>query len=406
MKNLLILVLSFLSVNSAFSQWSEMWTPASYHLYAVEAVTDNVVFAGGYGGSLVRTEDGGANWEAIPIGSNNWIKEIHFHNESVGWLATTSGNSNPADIYKTVDGGFTWTSVRDVEEYSSMSWPTEQIGYFGTWSGTIVKTTDAGQTWSVINLETSNNVYDVQFIDAQTGFALSADDNLHRTYDGGITWEKIHHSGINYFYFKDANNGFCVTSYGQIGTTTDGGATYSYWQSPFVAFKLHDVYFVTPQVGYVIGGLDCTNGSCITKPAILTTTDGGVTWVNDLNHPLVGLERGFYEIDCTPNGTPFIAGSDALVLKHESMVAGVYELSPVPAPVVSPNPNGGSFTVSLPENVETLTIHSTAGKVVYEEEVNQVEILDITLEEMDAGVYFLSIQLTEGRSSVTKLMID
>ncbi len=406
MKNYLILVLALLGAGSAHSQWSEMWTPASYHLYAVEAVTDNIVFAGGYGGSLVRTEDAGANWEAIPIGSSNWIKEIYFHNETDGWLATTSGSSDPADIYKTTDGGFTWVSVRDIEEYSSMSWPTEQVGYFGTWSGTVVKTSDGGQTWTVLDLPSTENVHVIQFIDAQTGFAMTTDYHLYRTFDGGNSWEKIYHPGASQIYFKDANNGYCVTTSGKIGTTTDGGVTFSYWQTPFVNFKLKDIYFSSPMNGYVIGGLDCTNGSCITKPAILTTTDGGVTWVNDLNHPLVGLERGFYEIDCTPNGMPFIAGSDALVLKNESMTSGLSSLDAELSLNVSPNPNAGTFSVALPSNAEMIRVHSGTGKLVYEETNNQNDMLEIDLGSVESGMYFLSVELTNGASRMAKVVVD
>jgi len=406
MKNYLILVLSLLGAGSAYSQWTDMSTPAIYHLYAVEAVTDDVIFAGGYGGSLVRTGDGGANWEAISIGSSNWIKEIYFHNETDGWLATTSGSSNPADIYKTTDGGYTWTSVRDSEEYSSMSWPTEQVGYFGTWDGTVVKTTDAGQTWTVLDLPSTENVHVIQFLDAQTGFAMTTDYHLYRTFDGGNSWEKIYHPGASQIYFKDANNGYCVTSSGKIGTTTDGGLSFTYWQTPFLNFKLNDVYFTSPMVGYVVGGLDCTNGSCTTKPAILTTTDGGVTWVNDLSHPFIGMEHGFYEIDCTPNGTPFIAGSDAFVLKSSSLTAGATSLDAEHSLIVSPNPNAGTFSVALPANTETIRVHSGTGRLVFEQMNNQKDIAEIDLGSIEPGIYFLSVELTNGASGVTKVVVD
>ena len=404
MKNYYLFLLILLGTGKAHSQWVDMPVPASYHLYAVETITDDIVFAGGYGGSLVRTGNAGSTWESISIGSSNWINEIHFTSAANGWIATSSGSSNPAQILKSTDGGLTWTSVRDIEEYSSMSWPTPQIGYFGTWSGTIVKTTDTGQTWTILNLATTDNVPQVQFLDTQTGFAVSTDSYMHRTSDGGATWEKIYVPGVRRVFFHDANNGICINAYGEIGRTTDGGSTFTYWQTPFNNYKLLGMNFSSPMRGYVVGGLDCANGNCITKPVILTTNDGGVTWYNDLNHNLLGMERGFYDIDCTPNGTPFIAGSDALVLKNTAF-AETPELSGESSLIVSPNPNSGKFSIDLPSNAEYLRIHSTTGELVYERSTEQQKNLEIDIQSMKAGVYFLSLEMNDGTSQTEKLII-
>lgn len=405
MKTVLIFLVSITFTLNTHAQWLDMNTPASYHLYAIEAVTDNIIFAGGYGGSLVKTTDAGSNWEIVPIGSNDWINSIHFHNENNGWLATSSGNSSTGNIYKTSNGGATWTSERNLEEYSSMSWPTEQVGYFGTWNGTIIKTIDSGQSWTVINLPTTENINDLQFIDAQTGFATSTDYYLYRTIDGGNSWEAIYQPMIRRIYFKDASNGYCVTNSGEIGITTDGGLTFNFWQSTFINYKLSDVFFSSPMIGYVVGGLDCSNGSCITKPVILKTIDGGANWINDENHPMVGLERGFYQIDCTPSGIPFISGSDALVYKNSSVGLGTSNILEDQTSIF-PNPNNGNFSVIIEHNVETIGIYSSSGQLIIERLVNEPGTQNFDLNSIESGIYFLHEKLKNGQLKRSKLIIE
>ena len=405
MKNYLFLAFVILGSKSAISQWTDMITPASYHLYSIETVTDDLVYAGGSGGSLVRTTDAGESWELVSIGSTNWVKAIHFFNPLEGWIATSSGSSTTAHLLKTIDGGLSWSSALDTDEYSSMSWPTESTGFVGTWNGTVQKTIDGGLNWSSISLPTTNNIPYLQFLNTQDGFAVSTDYYLHRTQDGGSTWESFYHNGIRDIYFSDATNGFCIDSKGRIGKTTDGGQTFTYWQSPFIDYKLEDIIFIGPSNGFVVGGLDCTSGSCITKPVILTTNDGGITWYNDINHPLIGMEKGLYEIDVTPNGTPFIAGTDALVLKNESMV-GVSNLSIDESPMVVPNPNSGNFSVSLPNSTRAVQIHSASGQLIYEQKTNIIENLEIVLQEIDGGMYFLLLQFEDGSSHVERFVVE
>jgi photosystem II stability/assembly factor-like uncharacterized protein len=405
MKNYLILVLIILGASNANSQWTEVVTPSSYHLYCVETVTDDIVFAGGHGGSLVRTTDAGANWESISIGSADWINAIHFSSVTDGWMATSSGASSSAHLLKTTDGGLNWVSALSADEYTSMSWPSASTGYVGTWSGTVVKTIDGGLNWSTVTSPTTSNIPKIQFLDAQNGFAVSTDYYMHRTQDGGATWESFYHSGIRSVFFQDVNNGFCIDSYGRIGKTSDGGETFTYWQSTFVDYKLQDMHFSGPLTGYVVGGLDCGNGSCVNKPVILTTSDGGITWINDTNHPLVGQTKGLYEIDCTPNGTPFIAGSNSIVLKNDA-IAGLPDLNGENSVIVNPNPNAGQFSVSLPNNTQTIRIHSITGKLVYEEQMGQHKKVNIDITTVEKGVYFLSIGFINGTSQRERLIVN
>ena len=58
------------------------------------------------------------------------------------------------------------------------------VGY----SGTILKTSDGGSTWSIQNSGTTNNLTSVHFIDAQTGWAVGWNGTILKTNNGGTTW--------------------------------------------------------------------------------------------------------------------------------------------------------------------------------------------------------------------------
>lgn len=389
---LLFSALLSLVSTGAIAQWTGTTTPAVYHHYSIEAITDNVLLAGGYGGSLVKTTDGGDTWQSLSIGSSDWVKGIHFTDVNNGWLVChPSLLTDSGYIMKTTNGGATWTEVQHSYNYSSMFWASANVCYIGTWEGVIVKTSNGGTTWTTLNTPTTENIPYLFFLDEQNGFAADNNSKFFRTNDGGATWEEFYHAGIHDFHFFDVNNGYCIDAYGRIGKTTDGGATFTYWITPFPNYKLEDIYFVTPQCGYVVGGLDCGNGVCITKPVILRTTDGGDTWINDTNHPYVGQEIGFYAIAVTPDGTPFLAGSDKIILKNETLAGlDAFETSDI---TLFPNPASDMLHLEMGDAQigQTLYVTDLAGHVVRKEHVDAGSMA-INVGELSPGMYFVTMK--------------
>ena len=55
------------------------------NLFAVEFVTDNVGYIAGYSGTVLRTLDGGKNWDALYIGRNELIRRLSFIDDNTGW---------------------------------------------------------------------------------------------------------------------------------------------------------------------------------------------------------------------------------------------------------------------------------------------------------------------------------
>lgn len=396
---LLATALLFTSLPS-FAQWLSATTTSAYHHYAVNAVTETVIYAGGYGGSFLKSSDGGSTWNSVGIGSPDWITDIHFEDELNGWVVASPSNLDPGDILKTNDGGKSWTSMHSQYQYTSMYWSSSSVAYSGTRDGHMVKTNDGGKSWTLVNIPSTSNLHKIFFLDDSYGFAIDTDYKLYRTSDGGASWDVFSHIGIKAVYFHDKTNGYCVNEKGEIGHSTDGGATFTYWASPFPEYKLHDIAFSDALNGIAIGGLDCRNGNCTPKPAILVTRDGGLTWTNDTQHSHLGQEIGFYAVDFSPKGTPFIAGSDHIMLRNAKFTS-VFSVNNKDNSSLSfyPNPISSSLNIVAEKNTaigQEFMLLNSLGQVLKTWTMDNVTTT-IDMKDVASGMYIL-INRTTGVS--------
>lgn len=91
---------------------SDTWAPILADVpvvFHVVSVMGSTVWAGGSGGALYRSTDGGLHWSKVVVGSGNssetgTITTVRFHDLQRGSVVTDTGS-----IWKTEDGGQTWT---------------------------------------------------------------------------------------------------------------------------------------------------------------------------------------------------------------------------------------------------------------------------------------------------------
>ena len=100
-------------------------------------------------------------------------------------------------------------------------------------AGTIVKTTDAGMTWSPLTSGTTNALHDVYFFDATQGVAVGEQGLILRTTDGGAGWQGVT-SGVKDALRSVSFSGVNGISGGDSQTilySTDAGASWQISQS-------------------------------------------------------------------------------------------------------------------------------------------------------------------------------
>jgi len=168
------------------------------------------------GGGIYYTADGGETWThqstASFSGSSSFCNVVHMFNENEGY-AMGDPESNEFEIYTTANGGETWTRVNGANipnpETDEMGWTGVQdaygdIAWFGSSTGRIFRTSDKGQTWQAFNTG-EDNVSRISFWDDQNGIIICQVTNqstgaieswnMRKTSNGGETWSLINISG-------------------------------------------------------------------------------------------------------------------------------------------------------------------------------------------------------------------
>ncbi|MCE3228636.1 MAG: hypothetical protein K0S32_3187 [Bacteroidetes bacterium] len=249
----------------------------SYVLANLEGIDANTAWASAYKkptqsqGGIFRTADGNTSWQNMtPAGmytnTASFCNIVSFATPLIGITqGDPIGASNEYEIWRTTDGGLNWTQVPGSNipnptagEFGIVNVYTKQgTGnfWFGTNSGRVYRSTDAGQTWNVATLPTaiSTNAYvtDLAFTSPLVGICALNNNGtaeLFNTTDGGANWTAITPlpanyglndisvvPGTNYLVSAGAGAGNNVISY-----STDNGMTWTDWGSVSIQYLTVD----------------------------------------------------------------------------------------------------------------------------------------------------------------------
>jgi photosystem II stability/assembly factor-like uncharacterized protein len=89
------------------------------------------------------------------------------------------------------------------------------------------------QTWTTLTSQTTQNLWGVSFVDANTGYVCGDSGTILKTTNGGTTWTPLNSGTKHQFaeiYFFDANTGFVgswMDAGGIIYKTTNGGTSWT-----------------------------------------------------------------------------------------------------------------------------------------------------------------------------------
>lgn len=268
MKKLITIIVFALSINAVSAQWT------------------NIVFTAGL----------------------DVLTDIYFLDVNTGFVCGYQGSGTThTRIFKTTNGGATWTQVFTVTDNNSIGqshslhefqFTSPSTGFcVGGRNGLypfICKTTNGGNSWDTISLTTPNFVVSIDFPDATTGYMCGeppvASTSFYKSTDGGATW-------------------------------TDMAATIA----PQIAYcPIKDVEFVTPNDGYAV-----TLATSSTQAGIYKTSDGGVTWTQQYT---IGNNEGFTAVQFINANDGFVSGLIGKVYKTSN---GGITWTPIPVTSIS-----------------------------------------------------------------------
>jgi len=240
-------------------------------LISVSPVNSRVVWAAGTGGTYVVTTDGGETWKAavVPGAENLQFRDVQGVSDQVAYLMSIGGNTTDFRIYKTVDGGATWTiqftneTVNAFYDCFGFWTPRRGIAHSDSVSGVFpdLRTTD-GATWESIAANMPPALL------GEASFAASG--TCVATQGGRNAW---------------IATGGSTTA--RILATRDGGDTWNAYDTPLVSSPSAGaitVAFRNPWNGMVAGGDLASNDSADAA----TSNDGGRTWTLTNKPPVPG----------------------------------------------------------------------------------------------------------------------
>ncbi|MGH7786829.1 MAG: WD40/YVTN/BNR-like repeat-containing protein [Candidatus Binatia bacterium] len=220
--------------------------------YDVVAFDEKRAIVVGYAGKILATEDAGYTWKIVASGTDKSLYSIRFPDTVNGWIVGQDGL-----ILHSADGGATWSKqASGASVYLfSVDFVDAQRGWAVGDEATWVTTVDGGATWKLNKLGSDEKLtadeallasepvlYDVEFLDAKTGWIVGEFGNIYHTTDGGETWKTQQESllggdgifdtlDIPTFFgvsFVDAQNGIVAGLDSRIARTRDGGATWKF----------------------------------------------------------------------------------------------------------------------------------------------------------------------------------
>ena len=283
MSRKLIYLILFVTISfTTFSQWNwQSVKPQGNDLNAVFFISESVGWMSGKCGTILKTTDGGNNWNVIHIDSLQAITSIYFVSDLVGYCATDGGL-----VLKTYNGGNTW----DIKKYdpllsfTSLFFTSTTVGWIGgerkigVSDSTFFKTTDGGESWVKQTTIPIFSPWSIHFFSENYGWmaGVGFSSNIYRTTNGGMTWEPKYQDGRSYTYIFSTSetNAYVTLNFGEFRRTTDGGNT---WELYHVTHQDNEInfvsqFFISESVGWLSGGYYEPSGY---KYVIFKTTDGG-----------------------------------------------------------------------------------------------------------------------------------
>lgn len=309
----------------ARSRWQLIHERPGVSLRALAVVDDSTIWAGGSGGTILRSTDGGATFESrAPVDSGELdFRDLHAFD---GDKAVAMVAGQPARLYRTTDGGVSWQVVHTEADpaafFDSIHFAGEHGLLFGDPLGAaayVAATDDGGRSWRRLESLPMPIVGEAGF--AASGSCIAAVGAFRYVVTGGTASRCFvsADAGRNWFARRlplaqgaASKGAFSVAFRGNHGVVVGGD-----YQAPAEAngtaahtMDAGRTWQATSAGGYRSGvvWLDDDRLLAVGSDGASWSADRGRTW-----EPFGNV--GFHVIGCGDDGSVFAAGSDGRIAR-------------------------------------------------------------------------------------------
>lgn len=387
MNNYLTLFLFTLTVTIAFAQeggWNTLNLPSANRIDDIYFHGRNIGWtAGGWNFKVHKTTDAGETWTPLTLTNNQYLRSVEFFDENIGLCGSVASNSQPqplGNLYRTTDGGITWTNIapgispRPAGICGLARASSSTMYGVGVWYGPafVIKSTDKGATWKYTNMSAyAKSLIDVYFFNEDEGFVVgSAANQSHGgivlyTDDGGKNWTEVFRTNQmadriwkiqtpDRKHFYGSVESFAAETETRMIRSADRGQN---WEIVTVDPEFTDIQ--------IVGFIDSLRGWTGGAEKLFETTDGGNTW-----EPLDLGSTYYNRFHKTNDGTAYLTGRGIFKFTRD-FITGTPENpksnNDIHSLDVSPNPVSEKVTVTINFGNPTMAqlfLYSATGKTI------------------------------------------
>ncbi len=377
------------------AQWIQQNSGTVNDLAFMSAPSNNVAYINSYG-SLLKTTNGGTNWNVIPGVSFSSGAPILFTAVDTGYMTGVGG------ILKTVDGGANWI---DNFSYNIGNTNSSCFSFLNSNTGfavclnlagdslLIFKTINAGNSWSFCgNYHFNASATSLYFTSPSIGYMVLEGFGVFKTTDGGASWLPnlitTDAMFVHSVFFPSPAIGYAVGA-DSTYKTTDGGNTWNQMTNINTLGNI-SVYFSDDNHGYCVGGDGFSQG------AIIKTIDGGTNWTLEAT-PIQTL----YSVSFPNSNVGYACGTNGAIYKLDLGI-GINDIAKDDELTMYPNPATNELTIESKMQNAEIEIRDVLGQMVYSTKaIASSSTIDVSM--LSKGVYFISLQ--NGKQTINKKLV-
>lgn len=393
MKKLLILTVLFSISLQAQLQWrtlpSAVTNIDNQRFDDVFFINETIGWAanGAYA-AVYKTTDGGATWTTQiteeSLGGNYYFRNIKFLNENIGFLGTLNSL-----FLKTNDGGANWIPVTNLPINPGAICGLDTVGtstvygcgaYFSP--AYIIKSTDSGATWTSIDMSSyATALVEIQFLDENIGYASGATASggvILKTTDGGLTWASIYNSNIagEYVWKLQILSSNTNVIFGSVEANAPNNGKMIRSLDSGVNWISKEVPFTSVQsVGFLTenhGWMGGYTSTVGTNFPFMETQDGGDTWTD------IGVGSNLNRIFFVSNTVAYASGATIYKFSDNNLSnPNFIETNRVPLKVaILPNPVKDKLNISIEftqSDHVVIEIYDVTGKFIKSLKIDTID---------------------------------